>query len=70
MINKRRKRAARKQRLQELTVQKARPEAKTYLIWACPAGAADRLEGMEVYLQPPWAAPLAAPGRREDYRLG
>ena len=33
MINKRRKRAARKQRLQELTVQKARPEAKTYLIW-------------------------------------
>src|SRR5262249_26298999 len=33
MINKRRKRAVRKQRLQELTVQKARPEAKTYLIW-------------------------------------
>jgi Arm DNA-binding domain len=32
-INQRYKRAARKQRLQELTVQKARPEAKTYLIW-------------------------------------
>jgi Arm DNA-binding domain len=33
MINKRRKRAARKQRLQEMSVQKARPEARTYLIW-------------------------------------
>lgn len=33
MINTRRKRAPRKQRLQELTVQKARPQAKTYLIW-------------------------------------
>ncbi len=33
MINKRRKRAPRKMRLQELSVQKARPEAKTYLLW-------------------------------------
>jgi hypothetical protein len=33
MTIKRRKRAPRKQRLQELTIKKARPEAKTYLIW-------------------------------------
>jgi integrase len=33
MINKRHKRAARKQRLQELTVQKAKPEQRAYLIW-------------------------------------
>jgi integrase len=32
-INKRHKRAPRKQRLQELTVQKAKPEQRTYLIW-------------------------------------